>query len=170
MTFWQNLFSTFTGAIFGFAFSVAVYYIKIRWSAKTKRSNLENSLLKELEYDENFLKKIKDNIGKVIERVTVNDKAVYNYFVYLSYFRYFTQAYFNEGYLFDKLDIDDIEAINEILMHMSEPSQQYINDYIKQWKDGSITQADLLGRLAFERENMEKYIKTIAIIRKKIIG
>ena len=152
---------------FCFLFS-SLLYNGNRWSEKTKKVNLEKSLIKELEYDENFLNKIRTDINKIVEKVTVDDKEIYYTFVYITYFRSFTQSYFNEGYMFDKLEIDDLESINDILMHMSEGMQQYMNNSIQQWKDDTITRAILLSRLTFERDTIERYLKAIATIRKKI--
>ncbi len=170
MTFWQNMFSTFIGAVLGFAFSIVIYFIKTKMSNKSKKDNLEKSLLKELEYNDNFLNGLKNKLNKVIERVAINDKNVFHYFIYSTYSRYFMHAYFNEGYLFEKLSIDDITNINDIFMKMSEPYQQIINESIEQWKQGTLSQADLLGKLAYERDTMENYIKIVSLLKVKIRG
>jgi len=47
--------------------------------------------------------------------------------------------------------------------------QYYLNNSIQRWKEGTIDQKEILGIMAFERENVEKYIKDLFKIKQKIV-
>lgn len=107
-------------------------------------------------------------MNKTIEKITINDKNVYYHFNYISYQRLFINTYFQQGYLYEKLDPDDINLIDTILSRMSLAGQTYINISIQMWKEDKYNQTQILNILAFERDSIEKYIKNIGDIKKKI--
>jgi len=170
MNFWQNVLSTFIGALFGFVFSIFLFYLTQRLSKNAQKKSLEKNLVKEFEFNEHYLRKILDDLKKTIEKITVNDKNVFYFFNYISYQRLFTQTYFQQGYLYDKLEPDDINLIDTILNRISLGGQAYINNSIQQWKDGYLNQPQILNIIGFERDSIEKYIKDIGQIKQKIVN
>jgi phosphate/sulfate permease len=169
MNFYQNVLSTFIGAILGFIFSIFLFYLTQKWSNRTEKKSLEKNLIKELEFNEHYLSKILQDIKKTIEQITVNDKQVYYYFNYMSYQRTFIQTYFQKGYLYEKLEPEDINLIDTILTRITWAGQEYINTSIQKWKAGSLDQAQILKIMSYERDSIEKFIKDIGVIKKKII-
>ena len=139
MNFYQSVFSMFIGALLGFIFSLFLFYLKEKWSRNAEKKSLENNLIKEFEFNGNYLRKILGDMNKTIEKITVNDKNVFYYFNYMSYQRIFIQAYFQKGYLYEKLDPDDINLIDAILSRMTLRGQDYINNSIQMWKDDNLT-------------------------------
>ena len=169
MNFYQNIFSTFIGVFSGFIFSIFLFYLTNRWSKKTQKKSLEKNLVKEFEFNEHYLQKILENLKKGIEKVTVNDKNVFYYFNYVSYQRLFTQSYFQQGFLYEKLDPDDINLLDTILSRMTYGGECYINNSIQNWKEDILNQQQILNILAFERDSLEKFIKDIYRIKQKIV-
>lgn len=169
MNFWQNVFSTFIGAILGFIFSICLFSLTSKWTKKDQKKSLEKNLIREFEFNEHYLQKILEDLKKTIEKITVNDKNVFYYFNYISYQRLFAQTYFQQGFLYDKLDPDDINLLDTILTRMSQGGEQYINNSIRMWKEDNLNQQQILNILAFERDSVEKFIKDIGRIKQKII-
>src|SRR3989338_9138279 len=169
MSFWQNLFSTLIGALLGFIFSICLFYFQNKWSKKAEKESLEKNLVKEFEFNEHYLQKVLDEIKKVIEKITVDDRAVYYFFNYLRYQRLLIQTYFQQGYLYEKLDPEDISVLDTVLTHMGQVNEYYLNNSIQRWKEGTIDQKEILGIMAFERDTVEKYIKDLHKIKQKIV-
>lgn len=170
MNFCQNVLSTFIGVILGFIFSIVLFYLTQRWTKSTKKKSLEKNLVKEFEFNDRYLKKILDDLKKAIEKITVNDKNVFYYFNYVNYQRLFINSYFQEGYLYEKLEPDDINLIDTILSRMSLGGQYYVNNSIQMWKNGGINQQQILNIVGFERDSIEKYIKDIGGLKQKIVS
>ena len=169
MNFWQNIISTFIGAFLGFVFSICLFYLTNKWSKKTQRKSLEKNLIKEFEFNEHYLQKILEDLKKAIEKITVNDKNVFYYFNYVSFQRLFTQTYFQQGFLYGKLDPDDINLLDTILSRMTQGGEYYINNSIQKWKEANLNQQQILSILSFERDSIEKFIKDINRIKQKIL-
>ena len=169
MNFWQNIISTFIGAFLGFIFSICLFYLTNKWSKKSQRKSLEKNLIKEFEFNEHYLQKILEDLKKAIEKITVNDKNVFYYFNYVSFQRLFTQTYFQQGFLYGKLDPDDINLLDTILSRMTQGGEYYINNSIQKWKEANLNQQQILSILSFERDSIEKFIKDIDRIKKKIL-
>ena len=169
MNFWQNVFSTFIGALLGFIFSIFLFYLTSRWSKNAQKKSTEKNLIKEFEFNEHYLQKVLADIKKAIEKITVNDKNVFYYFNYKSYQRLFVQSYFQQGFLYEKLDPDDINLLDTILSRMTQGGEYYINNSIQRWKEDHLNQQQILNILAFERDSIEKFIKDIRRIKQKIV-
>lgn len=170
MNFWQNVFSTFIGALLGFILSIFLFYLTRRWSKNAQKKSLEKNLIKEFEFNEHYLQKILKDLNKAIEKITVNDKGVFYYIKYISYQRLFTQDYFRQGFLYEKLNPDDINLLDTILSRMTQIHEDYINVSIKKWKENDLSQKQILNILAFERDSIDKFIKDIGGIKQKILS
>jgi len=170
MSFCQNLFSTFIAVLFGFIFSIFLFYLTGKWAKRAQKKSLEKNLIKEFEFNNEYLKKIIADLNKVIEKITVNDKEVFIFFNYLNYQRLFISTYFQQGYLYEKLEPAEINIIDAILNQMSVTGQNYINNSIESWKGGQLSQAQIMKILGFERDYIETNIRSLAGMEKKIIG
>ena len=170
MSFCQNLFSTFIGVLFGFIFSIFLFYLTGKWSKRAQKKSLEKNLIKEFEFNNHYLKRIFDDLNKVIEKIAVNDKNVFIFFNYISYQRLFITTYFQQGYLYEKLEPAEINLIDTILSRMSTGGQNYINNSIQTWKDGHLNQAQISSILGFERDSIKKHIYSLDSMKKKVIG
>lgn len=168
MSFEQNIFSTLIGTFAGFLFAIALFYLQNKWSLALQKRNLKKNLKKEFEFNLKFLEKTLDDVNKIIERITTNNKKVYTFLKYTNLQRIFLQIYFQQGYLYDALSPEEIQLLDEILLHFDKPYQDYINIQIEGWRTGTINQADMIDVFAFERDNVIKYIDAVKDISKKI--
>ena len=169
MTFWQSFFPTFSGALLGFIFSIVLFYITNKLNANKNKKTLESNLIKELEYNLAFLKRLISDLNKCIEIVSADDRNIFLFFDYKYYQRLFLLRYFQEGYLYEKFDADDISHLDIILNHMSVFGANYINDRIKWWINNEIIKKEINQALMFERDNLKKYEKQLEIVKTKIV-
>lgn len=168
MTFWQSVAATFIGALFGFLFSIALFYITTIIFRKRQRRILEKNVIKEFEFNEDYLKRLQQELGKVIEKISLDDKTIFNYLKYTSYASLFIKAYFGEGLLFEKLEPEDILALDAIISYMEKPAEDFIGDAIHEWNEGSFDKGMISKLITLERDRIEQYIKDIRKIRKKL--
>ena len=170
MTFWENTLSTFIGAVLGFIFAIVLFYLTNIWSRKLHKKSFDKNLAKECEFNEYYLEKIVRELQKVIEKIGVNDKNVFHYFNYVSYKRLYTQGYFQQGFLYEKLGPEEINLLDTILTKMTQIGDQYINNSIQLWKEDRINQKQIFEIVSFERNTIEKFIGDIGRIKQKITG
>jgi len=170
MTIWQNIFSTFIGVLAGFLFSIALFYFTTTQRRYKSARTLAKNLNKEFEYNINFLKNIISDLNKSIEKIASDDDELHMFFDYKYYQRLFLQAYFQQGYLYDKLDPEDIILLDTILSHMAPLAGNWINEHIQMWEKKQITKQRVTQVLSFERDTLEGFIKNIQTIKRKISG
>ena len=168
MTFWQSVFSVFIGTVFGFIFSIVLFYITNIWRSKKAKEALEKSLIKEFEYNISFFRQLIEKLNKSIEKISSDDTELHFFLNYVYYQRLFLQSYFQQGYLYDKLDPDDIILLDNILNHISVYGGDYINNNIQLWEEGQITKQKANQVLGYERDTMEKFLKNIQTTKEKI--
>ena len=172
MTFGQNLFSTFIGAFLGFWFSIALFFIAYHFQQRTQKNTLKDNLAKELEYNIVFLKGKLEDIGKAIEKITVDNKNTFFYSCnFTGYQALFLNEYFKKGLLYKKLKPKEISDLESLLRHMApEGAAPYINYSIKSWKEEKLTVKQMLDIMAFERDNIKGYIGKLEEMSQKVVS
>jgi hypothetical protein len=166
--FWQNIISTFIGAFLAFIFSICLFYLTTHLQKKSQRASLEKNLIREFEFNEQYLAKLLSELNKAIEKITVNDHNVYFLGKYEGFQRLFIQFYFQQGFLYEKLTSEDINLLDTILNHMAIATGQYIYNQISSWKSGQLNQSQILGIVAFERDTIESYIGNLGKLKQKL--
>ncbi len=169
MNFYENMFSTFIGALAGFVFSIILFYLTNKWKEKDKKKNLRKNLLKELDYDLIYLTDILSDINKVVEKIGIN--APEECFIFLKYSGYqslFLNIYFREGFLYESISSDEIKKLDEILSQMSLNTETFVNNWIFEWKQGKLGQKEIHSNIIYQKEKIESYIKTINQLKAKI--
>lgn len=168
MDFWQTLLSTFFGALLAFIFSIILFYITQEVSSANKKSKLEKYLFYEFEYNQNYLKKVLEDLQKCIEKITVNDKQLFAVFNFAQYQRLFINQYFQHGHLYEKLSPDDIKQIDAMLNHFTPNGENWLLNSIDRWKKDELSPKDMLNIISFEREQVALYLKFVEGIKNKI--
>lgn len=168
MTFQEQILSTFIGTLFGFIFAIILFIITtviVKWRTNT---NLKRHLKREFEYDISLLKGWISEIDKVLRKVTLNDFSVYSYLNYSYFQRTFIQKAFDSGIMYNKLDNEDISQLNTILTHCNINLEDYINSFIKKWKGNLLEQKEMSDQFEYEKDLLDKYIKYLGKILKKL--
>jgi len=168
MEYWTSLISTFIGALLGFIFSLCLFYLVNKWNRNLQRKSLQKNLIKEFEFNGHYLQSLLGNLNKAIEKINADDKKLYYYCYYKDFQRLFIHLYFQQGIHYEKLNPDDINLLITILNHMTQDVQYFVNSSIQSWKDTKISQQEILDILRFQRDTIEKFIKDIGQIKKKI--
>jgi len=169
--FWQNFLSTFMGAILGFIFSLALFYITRVVAQKSDIKILKKNLNKEFEFNIYFLKNLLNNLNGVIEKITANNKNVWFVHQYEEYQRVFTQAYFQRGLLYDRLTPKELSRWSLLLVHMVQGTVSYLMDQLEKWKADEITQQEASDVFIYERNCISDYLNNVLPeIKEKILG
>ncbi len=168
MTFWQLAFPTFIGVFLAFIFSILLFHLTNKWTKDAAKKLLEKNLRCEFNFNKKYLEKTLEDLTKTIEKIGVEDKVFY-YPKYVNYQRLFTLSYFNQGFLYEKLSTEDLNLIATILEHMNQGTELFINKSIKDYNDGNINKQEILRIISFERDTIQKFIKSLDEIQKKIV-
>ena len=170
MTFWQYLLATFGGVGLGFVFSIFLFYLTNRWGRNTRRRLLEKNVVKEFEFNEKYLEEVVKKLDEAIQDITIGDKNGSYYFNYRSYQRLFTNAYFMQDFLYEKLNPDDTYKLDLILNRMTSGGEQFMTGLMDKWKSSQIGQEGALRFTRLERDCMKSFIKDIGKMKHKIAG
>lgn len=152
MTFTEHLVSTFLGSVFGFLFSIVLFYLNNKLAKDRERKTLEKNLAKELDFNIIFLERLLEDVKKVIEKVMVEDRDTKTfYFRYSNFQRLFLSAYFREGYMYEKFSSADINILDIILTHQSLTGENYINNAVQRWQNSELDPIEALKIFSLER-------------------
>lgn len=170
MTFWEYVLATFGGVGLGFVFSIFLFYLTNRWGRNTRRKLLEKNVAKEFEFNEKYLGEVMKKLDEAIQDITIGDKTRFYYFNYRSYQRLFTNAYFMQDFLYEKLNPDDTYKLDLILTRMTNAGEQFIIGLMGKWKSSQIDQQEALKFARLECNSMKSFIKDIGKMRQKIVS
>lgn len=170
MGFWSIFLPTFLAFILALVFFFGGRYL----AGYLKKRRIEKYLLNEFELNElilsNLLRELEHLEYLSFRNIARNDKPVIPP-VYTSYKRFFTEAYFNNGYLYDRLRPTDINKLDRIMNAMNIEHQNYVRDKILEWHttDGGV-EGDKHFREAVEKEiaMVSSFIKDVKDLREKL--
>lgn len=170
MGFWLIFFSM----LLSFVFAVVLFYLSKYATMRVDKVKLEGNLLNEFELNELFLKNLLRELEHLeylsFRNIANNSKPISTPSL-ANYRRFFVEMYFKKGYLFEKLTPVDINKIDRIMNIMNFEHQDFLNNEIWKWKNGSSNEGgDKRFRdiLESEREMVSQFIKDIRAIREKI--
>ncbi len=170
MGFW----AIFLPALLAFILAMALFFGGRYVTTYLAKRRLEKYLINEFELNELILTKLLRELEHLeylsFRNIARNDKPVLPP-VYTSYKRFFTDAYFNNGYLYDRLRPTDINKLDRIMNAMNMEHQNYVRDKILEWHttDGGV-EGDKHFRKAVEKEiaMVSSFIKDIKDLREKL--
>ncbi|MEA2095933.1 MAG: hypothetical protein U9P73_04470 [Candidatus Cloacimonadota bacterium] len=168
MNFYEQLVATMIGTISGFIFSLFLFYIKEKLSISKRRRFMVKNVKKELEANIVLLIKADQSLTKCIEQVTNNIQQVYCTLNYKFYGKFFTQQFYQSGFIYDEWTIKDIETLNEAFVAYSVGSDAYVLNGLQQWRDGKADNKSTLAVLHFERDNIQKNLINLDDLMEKV--
>lgn len=168
MSFWQQVISTFIGALAGFLFSILLFYFTERWKNSQKKRNLNFNILKECEYDIDFLEKFKSDFEKACQQITINDKNIFIIFRFSKLQRLFILSAFNEGLLYKNLTVEEIGTLDSMLNYFNFFTDNYLIERLEQFKKDGIGQMEALGVFNYNKDEIVKYLNFIKVLKEKL--
>lgn len=126
MTFNQQLTATLIGTVAGFLLSICLFYLKEKWIKHSAIKQLKKNVINEINYNIKLLTQVLTDLKKSIEKVTVNDRLVYCNVNYGRFARFFLQSYYQSGHMSDVWDLNDIDKLDNIMIHYNVGSDAYV--------------------------------------------
>ena len=128
----QSVFSTFIGALFAFLLGLLAFYLNEKHKEDKHEARLSKCVSHELEYNRRLIRTLLHNIN-LFENGIKEDKNVTTTFNYSYYLRFFISEYFKSGYMWDKLDKDNIHTIEQVLTFMNPDTGTLLYASLQKW-------------------------------------
>lgn len=160
MNFWQQAAATFIGALSGFIFSIALFYVTEKVKQHSYADNLEKNLQKELDFNLSLLETIKDEIDELLRKITANDaQHIFTIFKYEQLQKNFLQQAFWNGTLYNKLTPEKVYKVQEMWNFFTFDTTQFDMNNVATFQRGQNSQLDTLSRFEFVKKTVGDYIK-----------
>jgi len=168
MTYWEHVTATAIGALLGFIFGLALFWIKERLVNSDQRKKAIKNLLYEFEYNLSLFEEYKKQLTKRIEDVSAEKRKIYLNLDYSFVGIHFARRFYNEGYLSDFLHQEDMKRWNVFLSKLSPGSETYINEEIDKWREKDGDKESVYNALKNERNNIQYAIDMIEYLKTRI--
>ena len=156
----KNVFSTFIGALFAFILSFLSFHANEEYKDGKLKKRLTNCVKKELAYNRQLLSSLIISIEQFEEGIK-NKKNVTTTFNYSYYQRLFITEYFRAGYMWDKLDNNNIHSIEQVLTLMNPNVGTALYNHLLKWNK---------SKFNFNKNNVLADLSTAKITLKTIIS
>ena len=166
--FEQQILSTLIGTISGFILAMGLFYLTFKWKNSIEKKNLRKNMIREFEYNLRLMRRWFNSINNTITKVISNDRAIPYYLKYRDFQTLFLQAFFSRGFLYERLDDDEVNSLAVMLQDFSLYGENYINGKIQDWMAGRIDIANVRGVLEFERDKINDSVEKLKDIKEKI--
>jgi len=168
MTYWEHVTATAIGALLGFIFGLALFWIKERLVNSDQRKKAIKNLLYEFEYNLSLFEEYKKQLTERIEDVSAEKRKIYLNLDYSFVGIHFARRFYNEGYLSDFLHQEDMKRWNVFLSKLSPGSETYINEEIDKWREKDGDKESVYNALKNERNNIQYAIDMIEYLKTRI--
>jgi hypothetical protein len=156
---WTQVATTAIGAFLGFAFALALYWVKESLSAGRNKKNAIKNLRYELEYNLNLYGQFKRRITDTIESINSDERSVHLNLDYEFIGSYFARQFYNGGYLTEFLHQEDMKRWNVFLSRLSPGSEEYIEELVSKWRETKIEKNAVVNSLKNERSHVDYAIE-----------
>lgn len=165
----QSVFSTFIGAFFAFLLGLSAFHLNEKHKEAKYEARLSKCVSHELEYNTRLISTLLGNI-KLFENGIKEDKDVTTTFNYSYYLRFFISEYFKSGYIWDKLDKDNIHSIEQVLTLMNPDIGTALYGCLQKWnkREKDFNKDDVLKALSTAKGTLLSVDSYIASIINKI--
>jgi ribosomal protein S8 len=168
MTYWEHVTATAIGALLGFLFGLALFWIKERCFKSDQRKKAIKNLIFEFEYNLNLFEEYKKKLTECIEAVSADKRKIYLNMEYGYVARHFARRFYNEGYLSDYLHQEDMKRWNIFLSELSPGSETYVVEQVNGWRKNDIDKQSVFSTLKHERDQIQFAIDMIEYLKTKI--
>lgn len=161
---WGTVWSTFVG----FVFSIALFYITSTLTKWRQKKELKLNLKREIELNIFYLGKLVSKLEGVVQKMSVGNLHIFEYFKYDAFERYFISQYYQQGYLLHRMNDKELNNLGTILQKMNPGSGDFINDVIRRWKAEPTTTAQATDIINWEINNLKEIVQTLNEMKDKI--
>lgn len=168
MTYWEHVTATAIGALLGFLFGLALFWIKERLVDTDQRRKAIKNLLYEFEYNLNLFEEYKKKLTECIEAVSSDKRKIYLNLDYDFVGRHFARRFYNEGYLSDFLHQEDMKRWNIFLSKLSPGSEVYVEEEVDKWREKNGDKESVYNALKSERDQIQFAIDMIEYLKTRI--
>ena len=168
MTYWEHVTATAIGALLGFLFGLALFWIKERWFNTDQRKKAVKNLLYEFEYNLNLFEEYKKKLTGCIEALSADKRKIYLNLDYDFVATHFSRRFYNEGYLSDFLHQEDMKRWNIFLSKLSPGSETYIEEEVDKWREKGGDKESVYNALKNERDHIQFAIDMIEYLKTRI--
>ncbi|MCL5093883.1 MAG: hypothetical protein M1355_02035 [Patescibacteria group bacterium] len=168
MNYWQYLSATFFGSIFGFTFSITLYYLTEKIKNNEEKKKVLSNLIKEIDFNISFLESYKEEFDKMLRKITVDDKNIYTIFKFDKLQRLFIFDSFNRGILYDFLMADEISELDSMLSYFSASTNNFASNTLSNYKEGNIDKSQALSNFEYDKEQIQRYLAFQKKLKSKI--
>jgi len=158
MTFCEQIIATLIGTIIGFIFALVLFYLTDIIKRNKQKKEIIQLLKREVEFNTKLLLKYLKDINKIIENITANDNRINTYLKYSDFQVIFFGKSIQSGYIYEIFTDDEITKIIDCINHFTLFSENYINNFVGQFKNNEIDQQEMLGLFQFERSEIDKHL------------
>ncbi len=169
MSFNENLWSTFIGAILAFILGVAAFYFTEKIRNHSSKARLTKALKNEIEYNYLLISQQADLLTKVIEQMASSQRPINIYFGLRNFQRSILDQYYYQGHAYDIFKPDDILALSKICDYVSSPVPDYVNNLIKGWNGEENSIEFFTEKLIIEKDYLLTILRSYQIIHSKIL-
>jgi len=162
MAFKEQILASFIGTLFGFIFAVVLFLTTNYFQQKLASRVFKKHLKREFKYDIKLLQNWIEDIEKILRKIAIKDKQIYQYIKYSDLGRYFMDESFKLGLIYNSFSDDQIFNLNKLVTHCSLSSEQYVNNKIAEWKNCPIIvedklQKELLKYFEYQKDQLSKF-------------
>lgn len=168
MKYWEHVTATAIGALLGFLFGLALFWIKERLADTDQRKKAIKNLLYEFEYNLNLFEEYKKKLTECIEAVSADKRKIYLNLDYDFVGTHFARRFYNEGYLSDFLHQEDMKRWNIFLSKLSPGSETHVEEEVDKWREKESDKESVYNALKNERDHIQFAIDMIEYLKTRI--
>lgn len=168
MDFYQQVLATLAGVIGGFVFSIILYYLTERWRMKGEKKTILRNVLQECEYNIVLLIRMREQLNDMLQEVAVNKAQIYKPFVFSRIQRLFVLEAFKKGFLYEILDSEHINKLDEMLRYYETTTDGLATDVLKRLESREITPDKALEHFDYDKRMIRDHLEFLRKIKSTI--
>ncbi len=172
----MNFWSIFIPSFFAFFLALFLFYGVKYISLNLEKKSLKRNVIAEFELNELLLKNLLRELEHLeyltFRNIAKNNRKIQAIHI-INFRRFFTEAYLEKGFVYEKLNPIDIVKLDRILNSMNVEHQRYINSMINEWENSRTEEkSDRRLRTIIENEvsMISEFIKDMRNVRETLEG
>jgi hypothetical protein len=163
-SFFRQALPVFIAALLAFIFSILLFYLTESLKRRNGKRELEENVSREVQFNINFLDKMKIELDRLTQNVSANDVTILPVFKFDKFQRTFLAEAFNKGLLYQKLSDDEINTVDSMFGYFFSTTNEYLARMVVDFRTGDMTAAQMLPVLRYNIDETIKYIDFLKLI------
>lgn len=157
MTFEENLWSTFLGALMAFILGVVAFYITESIRTNKAKKAVTKAFISELDFNVRLVNLQIKNLTEIVESIAKNERPLLKGISFKNFQRLHLDQYYTQGLAFETLEAGDILALSNILQYVTGDTPDSINSLLHDYNSGNAID-NLAQILTDEREYLQHVV------------